>query len=149
MEFSAVQRVGIQPPQALVQPSKNQRSRARSGRLQCRVGRARSVGYRIPIAQTNCYTALYHAWVRSRTEAGRTAGEPASGERCVRPRRCAFTTRNGALGWQRGAFRVRAAAPAFALIIVVWRAARYATALLVRTRRDRCSRLGPPNAMAG
>ena len=99
--------------------------------------------------ESNCCTVRDHVWVWSRTVAGRTAGEPATGERCVRPRRCAFTTRNGALGWQRGAFRVRAPAPAFALIIVVWRAARYATALLVRTRRDRCSRLGPPNAMAG
>ena len=55
--------------------SKSPESRARSGQLQRRVGRARSVGYRIPIAQTNCAPALYHAWVRSRTEAGRTAGE--------------------------------------------------------------------------
>ena len=38
----AAQRFGIQPPRARwKRPSKNQRSRARSGRLQCRVGRLR------------------------------------------------------------------------------------------------------------
>jgi hypothetical protein len=61
---------------ALVQPSKCQRSRARSGQLQRRVGRARSVGDRVPIAQNQLLYGIVPRLDVVAHRGRRTVGEP-------------------------------------------------------------------------
>jgi hypothetical protein len=88
---------------------KKPRSRARSGRLHCRVGRGALGGYRVPIGEKEL---LYGTEPPSRLVAqrgGRTAGEAFLAERCVRPRRCAFGMPNCFVGWQHGSVARRRA----------------------------------------
>jgi len=88
-------------------PSKTQRSRARSGQLQCRVGRLLGSHTAFQSAKR---TALWHGTAFGFGRATRRAHSRRhpTGKRCVRPLRCACGMQTASVAGMEGAFRVGA-----------------------------------------